>query len=140
MLFRSYIPQPRISLGKELSGIATSAIDISDGLLADLGHICKCSNLGANIYKEQIPISDSAQQLLLKNGNLFEYIATGGDDYELLFTINKHDEANINKLLDKLGIKLTKIGEMTDKTNKAALFDKNNDKITFSSQGYIHKI
>jgi len=137
---RYYIPQPRISLGNKLLGIATSAIDISDGLLADLGHICECSNLGANIYKDKIPLSNQTNELSLKNSELFEIIATGGDDYELLFTVRKDDESYINQLSQELDLRLTKIGKMTTKTNKVTLFDKRNDEINFSKQGYIHKI
>ena len=72
------LPEPRMELGLNLRKIATSCIDISDGLLADLWHICEESNCGAEIYSEQISLADNST-------NIIELLS-GGDDYELLFT------------------------------------------------------
>tara|TARA_B110000438_G_C15707985_1_gene604050 strand:- start:150 stop:1094 length:945 start_codon:yes stop_codon:yes gene_type:complete len=90
------IPNPRIDIGKIIINYATSLIDISDGLLADLGHICKNSNVGAEIFIKDIPISKGAQNYI--DSNVFSHIdlITGGDDYELLYTINPKDIKNLD--------------------------------------------
>ena len=95
--------QPKVHtlLGKNLRNIATSCIDISDGLLGDLGHICQRSNLGAKIDLDLIPYEGIYQDAL-----------TWGDDYELCFTVPKNKESKLNKLLSKLKLKKFKIGEI----------------------------
>ena len=98
-------PKIQTELGKNLRGIANSCIDISDGLIGDLGHICKQSKLGARIYVDSIPYSGSFQDAL-----------TWGDDYELCFTVPKNKEIKLNGILKRLKIKKSKIGEMTRDT------------------------
>ncbi len=73
-----YSPTPQLALGESLRGIATAAMDISDGLVQDLGHLCKASGVGADIEASAIPTSHSNEPL--------EKLLTGGDDYQLLFT------------------------------------------------------
>ena len=84
------LPQPRIELGLKLRGVATACIDISDGLLADLGHICKQSGVGAEINSTAIPVSS-------KKYDLMELI-TGGDDYELCFTSTRESFDGCHKI------------------------------------------
>ena len=95
-------PKIQTSLGKNLRGIANSCIDISDGLIGDLGHICQQSKLGARIYVDSIPYEGSFKDAL-----------TWGDDYELCFTVSKNKETKLNRILKKLKIKKFKIGEIT---------------------------
>lgn len=101
-------PQPRVSLGLALRGIANSAIDISDGLLADLGHILERSNVGAEIEIEALPIVDDgvekdvAQQCAL----------AGGDDYELCFTAPTSQRDVLMALAEQLKFPLTRIGHI----------------------------
>lgn len=78
-------PEPRLALGRRLAGLATSAIDVSDGLLADLGHILEASRLGAEIEAEYVPLHPAAAQVL-PPARVLELALTGGDDYELCFT------------------------------------------------------
>lgn len=84
-------PSPRVPAGLNIRDIATSAIDVSDGLAADLGHILEESNVGATIHLENIPISPSAKALIASGQLTFEtvmrYSLAGGDDYEICFTI-----------------------------------------------------
>ena len=95
------LPEPRIDLGLKLHGTATACVDISDGLLADLNHILVASNVGAEIYSAQIPVSSNRY-------NLMDLI-TGGDDYELCFTAPVEEFAGctkIGKITSSNGIKL----------------------------------
>lgn len=81
---RYQLPLPRVALGERLRGIATSCIDISDGLVQDLGHICAASGVGAVIDWNKIPLSKSALDIA---GATPEILLAGGDDYELMFTL-----------------------------------------------------
>ena len=84
-------PEPRIAAGLKLRGIASAAIDISDGLLADLGHILTASNVGAHLNLTNLPLSKAIQELI-KAGEItpdqaYQAALSGGDDYELCFTV-----------------------------------------------------
>lgn len=104
-------PQPRIALGTALLGIAHSAIDISDGLLADLGHICERSHLGADLWIDAIPRSRTLARLATTSVGRQALLA-GGDDYELCFTAAPKARNKIDRLSDRLGLRLTRIGCM----------------------------
>lgn len=92
-----FLSQPRINLGLQLRHIASSMIDISDGLSTDLSHICEESAVGAVLYSTQVPIADNAT---------LDDALYGGDDYELLFTSPKHVPREI------AGVAITEIGEV----------------------------
>ncbi|WP_237055560.1 thiamine-phosphate kinase [Microbulbifer sediminum] len=80
-----YAPEPQLQTAAALSGLASSALDISDGLLADLGHICAASNLDAELVMEDLPVDPLAVELA--GSRALELAATGGDDYQLCFTV-----------------------------------------------------
>ena len=103
--YRNKFLKPKIhtELGKNLRGIANSCIDISDGLIGDLGHICKQSNLGAKIFFDLIPHEGSFKDAL-----------TWGDDYELCFTVPKHKETQLDEVFKRVKIKKYRIGEITN--------------------------
>ncbi|WNJ98573.1 thiamine-phosphate kinase [Thalassospiraceae bacterium LMO-JJ14] len=82
-------PTPRISLGRSLTGVASACIDISDGLVQDLGHICQTSGVSMRIEASAVPLSDAALAALQTDSNLLDLILSGGDDYELAFTTDK---------------------------------------------------
>ena len=109
-------PQPRVALGIALRDIATSCIDISDGLLQDLGHILKASHVGADVQVDAIPHTSSLECAL-----------TAGDDYELCFT-SPHQN---------LDLPVTKIGVVTN-THELRLLDQNGQQLPFQDKGYQH--
>ena len=89
-------PTPRVHEGIDLRGIATSAIDLSDGLMADLGHILSASGVGAQVEVSTLPLS-SALLSVADPDSAVRWALTGGDDYELCFTVppeRQHDAAN----------------------------------------------
>lgn len=86
LLDRYHCPQPRLDTGLALQGRATAAADISDGLLADLNHICEASTVGADIDAGRVPLSVAAMKALELDPALYDLVLTGGDDYELVFT------------------------------------------------------
>jgi thiamine-monophosphate kinase len=110
-VMRLYEPMPRVSLGQALRGLATSAIDVSDGLMADLRHICELSKVGATVEADRLPVSAiGARHVGTKEG--LNAIVAGGDDYELCFTAPVNARESIEDLADMLGIPLTRIGEI----------------------------
>ncbi len=139
-----FFPQPRISLGQALLSekLSKCAIDISDGLLADLKHLCQASHLEANINLEQIPISASAKKILAENKNFTILdLISGGDDYELIFSAPKEKQDKIFALAKKLNLNITRIGSFKkpDSENyEVNLFDQHNQKITIKKFGYEH--
>ncbi|HJT50330.1 MAG TPA: thiamine-phosphate kinase [Nitrosospira sp.] len=108
-----HTPVPRVSLGQRLIGLAHSAIDISDGLLADLGHILKRSKAAAVIRMDAIRRSATMEKHL-PHSLAVECLLTGGDDYELCFTAPKSKRARIEKLADDQGIPLSCIGRIKE--------------------------
>jgi thiamine-monophosphate kinase len=128
-------PHPRVALGLALQDIANSAIDISDGLLADLGHVLERSKLGANLYWEQIPHVNIINSIDVKK--LQSLSLAGGDDYELCFTAPASEHDLILEIGKKLNFKLSAIGETTQET-KLNLYDKNHQLIELKSTGYDH--
>lgn len=87
---RYHLPRPRLSLGLLLRGVATSAMDVSDGLFQDAGHLMKASKAGITIELERIPLSPAMQWVKEKNYNRWLELLSSGDDYEILFTAPPH--------------------------------------------------
>ncbi len=102
-------PTPRVALGAALVGVAHAAVDISDGLLADLGHICERSGVGARVDPERLPVSDAARARVgLTHAR--EAALRGGDDYELCFTAAAAQHGAVEAIAARLGLPLTRIG------------------------------
>ena len=101
-------PQPRVALGLALRGIARSAIDISDGLLADLGHLLQRSAAGAELEIETLPIVGTGVEQELAQ----QCALTGGDDYELCFTAPVTARDTLAALAEQLQLALTRIGQI----------------------------
>lgn len=107
-------PQPRVELGLLLNIMVSSAIDISDGLLADLGHILQASGVGAEIDLQHIPCADAARSRLTEP-QVQQMVLAGGDDYELCFTAPARNHAEIAKVATLISVPLTRIGAITEK-------------------------
>ena len=105
-------PQPRVALGIALRGLANSCLDISDGLISDLGHITTASNVGAEIYLETIPTSTYIKKHL-KTSAFQHYVLAGGDDYELCFTAPQRRSADILAIAKNVNAPVVKIGRIT---------------------------
>ncbi|MDA0239365.1 MAG: thiamine-phosphate kinase [Proteobacteria bacterium] len=130
-------PIPRLELGQSLRDLASAAIDVSDGLIADLTHITDTSSVGADVHLDQIPLSAAAEALLAKNSSLSTYILGGGDDYELLFTAPEDNEAVILALADRLQVRATAIGTVTD-GNGVRVLDPTGRAIDIGMTGFQH--
>ena len=126
--FDAYLnPKAQIELGLELVDIASSAIDISDGLIQDLNLVCKSSDVGADVHLSMIPTSVENKTLELINS---------GDDYQICFTASKDKSAKVNNISERLGVPITEIGKITN-TRELTLFDHEGNKMDLES-GYSH--
>ena len=130
------LPVARVDLGQRLVGLANSAIDISDGLLADLGHILERSNVAATISLEEVNCS-----VILKKYSsqpqVINCMLAGGDDYELCFTVPKERRSKIDKISQETGIPLTRIGKIIMGEGLEVL-DSTEKPIMLETTGYDH--
>lgn len=134
---RYRLPQPRLALGARLRAIAHAAMDISDGLVGDLQHICDASRLGALIESARIPLSPAGQAVTWMDAGLMECVLTGGDDYEILFTAEPSREASLVALGHELGVPITRIGTMGE-GKTACVVDREGRELTFAQTSYRH--
>ncbi|WBF65798.1 MAG: thiamine-phosphate kinase [Candidatus Kinetoplastibacterium crithidii] len=128
-------PNPRIHLGRCLLGVANSAIDISDGFLQDLGHITRSSNLGANIYYDEIPF-DKYLEGRVSQEDIKRAILNGGDVYELCFTAPKSNHNAIRDISDKTGVVLHMVGKIVSEKSIKILFP--DSSMSYDINGFNH--
>tara|TARA_R110000782_G_scaffold207855_1_gene296322 strand:- start:1304 stop:2260 length:957 start_codon:yes stop_codon:yes gene_type:complete len=132
---RLHRPEARLKTGTILRNIATSCIDISDGLLADLGHILKSSKVGADIELATIPYSDSLKKL--DKDMAIELALTGGDDYELCFTLPSGVPDSVLKELESI-CPVYRIGTITSQESELSLMDDNDEPYDIQANAYRH--
>lgn len=129
-------PEPQIEIGTKLRGIANAAIDISDGLAADLGHILEKSHVGALINLEKIPIGSSLLTSI-SNNEALALALTGGDEYELCFTVPPQKLSLLEKMFPKDAYHLTCIGTIVAQKGLDLRY-KNGEKYSGKLSGYEH--
>lgn len=120
LLARLNRPTPRVAQGLVLRGHASACIDVSDGLIADLGHVCKASGVGAEIDLEALPASSALLRLFDAEARV-ALQASGGDDYELCFTANAQTSATLLGDIARSGCVATRIGRIVEKPGVRAL-------------------
>jgi thiamine-monophosphate kinase len=105
-------PTPRLQAGRLLveRGIVSAMVDVSDGLVQDLGHICDQSGVGAQVHTDRIPVSAGCRRLTAPEGELALH---GGEDYELVCTVSERNVPQLERLKKRLGCPITCIGEIT---------------------------
>lgn len=129
-------PTPRVALGLALRGLAHAAIDISDGLLADLGHLLEASGVGARVHLESIPCSAALHRQRGHAG--WEALPlAGGDDYELCFTAAPAAASRIQQAAARADVMVTRIGVITAGVERV-LLDGNGTAMAFAWQGFDH--
>lgn len=129
-------PTPRVKLGQRLIGLAHSAIDISDGLMADLGHILTASDKAGCIHMADIPCSPLLKRYLQRSLAI-DCLLAGGDDYELCFTAPKINRGKIVALATELAMPMTRIGEISAGQG-LIVKDAQGNTMTLETQGYDH--
>lgn len=139
---RYRLPQPRVRLGPLLIDIASAALDISDGLVADLRHICTVSRLSAVVEAESVPLSAAARAAIDGNPERLAAALTGGDDYEILFTAPASAAARICELARLLNTPITPIGCMKalrrGAQSEVMVLDNVGRPLSFATDGWTH--
>jgi thiamine-monophosphate kinase len=130
-------PHPRVALGRKLRGIASAAIDVSDGLIADLRHIAERSKVGAEVDYAAVPRS-AALGACDDDALVADALLAGGDDYELVFTAGQDKRPAIASAGDAVGVPVTRIGRIVAGDPHVQLLDARGDPIRFRSAGFDH--
>jgi thiamine-monophosphate kinase len=135
---RHHRPTPRITAGALLARerLGTAMIDVSDGLIQDLGHICKASAVGAEIWADKLPLSRAYRELAGRAGT--RYALSGGEDYELLFCARKHDRRRIEKLGTRARVAITRIGSCDSGKNGIVVLDAAGNPVETRAAGHDH--
>jgi thiamine-monophosphate kinase len=129
-------PQPRIIVGQQLIGIANACIDVSDGLLADLGHLCVASGVAAQVDLDALPASPTlAAMFTAETRRTLQ--ACGGDDYELCFTAAQSQRQTLAEMAERAQLAMTRIGTLVSGSGVIAR-DRQGQPWATSSHGYDH--
>ena len=134
---RFRLPEPRLALGAALVGLATCAIDVSDGLVADLGHLCAESGVAARVRADAVPLSDPARRALTAGEAGVADLVTGGDDYELLFCAPPSARGDIDALDRRLGLALSRIGAI-EPGQGVTILGTDGEPLALGRTGYTH--
>lgn len=112
LLDRYLHPQPRVAAAEVLREYAVAAMDVSDGLIADLGHMCRTSGVAADVDLDAVPFSDAAQAAIRADAHLALAAVTGGDDYEILCAVDEADASAFTAASCKAGVPVAQIGRL----------------------------
>lgn len=129
-------PQARLQAGRALAGTARAMIDISDGLLADLGHLLS-GGQGADVHLSELPTSPALIEAVPDKTARWRLQVTGGNDYELLFTLPPDWLAGVRDLAERSGVELTEIGEVTG-TGRIRCLDEQESEVVDLAGGWDH--
>jgi len=136
LIKKLHLPEPQLGLGNKLLNTANFCTDLSDGLIRELALIADQSNVQANIFLEKIPISNFAKEIkkIQKKEEFWETILSGGEDYELLFSVNKRKKKDLK---EKKINNISNIGFFS-KGKGVKIFDKNGAEINIKNRGFVH--
>jgi thiamine-monophosphate kinase len=129
-------PEPRVALGQRLLGVASAAIDVSDGFAQDLGHILEASGLGAVVEMDSLPCSPEVKRIKEKKAH-HKLILSGGDDYELAFTASARQRGRIAALSKELALALTRVGATESGNPHLRVIDRNRKPVQVE-RGFDH--
>jgi thiamine-monophosphate kinase len=138
LVSRHHQPTPRVAAGVVLARerLATAMIDISDGLLQDLGHICKASGVGAEIWRDKLPLSPAYRSMTGKDG--WRHALSGGEDYELLFCAKRRDRTRLENLSKRAKVPITRIGKCIAAKDRITVLDGSGRPLSIPMKGYDH--
>lgn len=135
LLDRFYNPQPQVQIGLKLRSLASACIDISDGFLADLGHICQASEVCAEISSQQLPIHPELKTNYPKQS--VAWALSGGDDYQLCFTLPQQLSHKVDQWIEAGELDATMVGHIVAADDKHAILVDGNP-VTTATRGYDH--
>ena len=134
---RFRLPEPRLALGAVLLGVATCAIDVSDGLVADLGHLCEESGVAARINSDAVPLSAAVRRAVDEGEAAIADLMTGGDDYELLFCAPPSERGAIEAIGRRLELAVSRIGTI-EHGQGVTVVDADGQPLALGRTGYQH--
>lgn len=138
LMLRHRQPTARIAVGQLLAQkrLATAMIDVSDGLVQDLGHICDASGTGAEIWLDNLPLSPAYRALA--GTNRAQHALSGGEDYELLFCARRQDETRLNMLSKRTKTPITRIGRCIAGAKGVTVLNASGEPVAIPTKGYDH--
>ena len=131
---RYRLPRPRVALGQGLVGLASACMDVSDGLVQDLGHLSRASGCAATLHAGLVPLSPAAAA----HPALLPLLLGGGDDYELLFTAPPAAAAAIRAAGVAAGVAVTRIGGLAAGAPGVTVLDTQGNEMSLASAGWSH--
>lgn len=138
-LARRYrLPEPRLALGQGIATIAAAGMDVSDGLVQDLGHLCRAAGCGAEIEAAAVPLSGAARELVVRDPGLLAAVLTGGDDYELLFAAAPAAAGALRDAAARVGVAITRIGRMVAAPPEVAVIADDGQPMRLARGGWSH--
>jgi len=137
LISRYQLPEPRVTLGPQLLGIASAALDVSDGLLADLGHVAKLCEVRISLDAAKIPVSAATRALWGQGQEATVRAATSGDDYEIAFTAPTSARSRLEELSRTSGVAISEIGRV-EAGSGVYLIDDKGKPIAVPRAGYTH--
>lgn len=142
LIGRYRLPAPPVSLGPHLVGLATASIDVSDGLIADLRHVCEASGVAADIWSDHVPLSEAARSILARDPDALQSVLSGGDDYQILFTAGPAAADTLAVLAREFRLSITAIGQVTARSDQAShcvsVFDPKGRPLPLDREGWAH--
>ncbi len=135
LLGRYLLPEPRVALGAALAGIARAGMDVSDGLVQDLGHLCRAAGLGAVIEAEMVPLSHAAREA---GPDHLTRCLTGGDDYELVLAVPPERAARLQAAAAAASVAVTRIGHFHADPARVVVRDGTGAEMALKSGGWSH--
>jgi thiamine-monophosphate kinase len=138
LISRHLFPTARLKAGTLLAQekLAKAMIDVSDGLIQDLGHLCKASGVGAVVWQESLPLSRAYR--IFAGPKAIRYALTGGEDYELLFSLRRRDRIRLEKIKDRLGVPIARIGKCVPSREGIKVINGKGQLRSIRAPGYDH--
>lgn len=135
VLTKLHYPKPKVLAGQLIREYASSAIDLSDGLIGDLAHICEASNVGANIVLDSLPLSQALIETVGRE-EAVKIALAGGDDYELLYTVSEDNKVGLETALTNAGVKYYCIGQLNGTCKVTTTLD--SKPVNIEAQAFEH--
>ena len=133
-----YKPEIKYSLTNYLNKLATSSIDLSDGLISDLEKLINKQKNSYQLFFDEIPVSKNLNSVIISKNLLKKNLISNGDDYQILFTAKAKHRNLFSKISSFKKLKITRIGKILNSRHKSSIIDKNGHQIKINDKGYIH--
>jgi thiamine-monophosphate kinase len=138
LVARYRLPQPRVALAEVVRAHASAAMDVSDGLVADLSKLCRASHVSADVEVGEVPLSAAVHQAVGADAALIEPVLTGGEDYEILCTVSPAMMRDFTAAAALSGVPVTGIGRILEGDAPPRFLDKSKQSLRFVRRGYSH--